>query len=282
MSGGMTCRICGNREGNTPWRLSELLFCTGESFDYFECASCGCLQIASVPESLAAYYPREYFAFKRYDKLARPSLRGVFDRARVGHVLEGWNLVGWIGQHMAKPLDYVTWARLAGVTTKARLLDVGCGGGRILLRMRLGGFESCQGVDPFIPETLRYRNGVVVHKCTLEELKQRIDKPFDFIMMHHSLEHMPDQHQAMQAVVDVLSDNGAVLIRVPVASSYAWEHYREHWVSLDPPAICICTRMKAFEGLRPRLAWRWFTSIATPRRARCCGASCIVDTVSPD
>lgn len=234
MSSGMICRVCGNREHNIPWRLTELLFCTGESFDYFECAACGCLQIATIPDSLASYYPQEYFAFKRYDKLAQPSLRGLFDRARVRHALGESNWLGAIVRHFAKPLDYVKWASLAEMTPRARVLDVGCGGGKVLLRMHLGGFESCQGVDPFIPETLRYRNGVVVHQCTLEALKGRGER-FDFIMLHHSLEHMPDQQQAMRGVVDLLSENGAVLIRVPVASSYAWEHYREHWVSLDPP-----------------------------------------------
>ena len=235
MRGDLTCRICGNDENNVPWRLAELLFSTGEAFDYFECSNCGCLQIAKIPESLAACYPQEYFAFKRYDRLARLGLRALFDRARVRHVLERWNLLGWIGQRFAKSLDYVEWARLAGMTTRARVLDVGCGGGKVLLRMHLGGFGSCQGVDPFIPETLRYRNGVVIHKCTLEALKERTAQSFDFIMLHHSLEHMPDQQQAMRAVEALLADDGAVLIRVPVASSYAWEHYREHWVSLDPP-----------------------------------------------
>ena len=234
MSEGMTCQICGNQDHNTPWRLTELLFQTGESFDYFQCSVCGCLQIKTVPASLADYYPQKYFAFKRYDKLARPSLRGIFDRARVRHALGQKNLLGAISQVFAKPLDYVEWARLAGMTTQSRVLDVGCGGGRILLRMRLGGFEFCQGVDPFIPETLRYRNGVVVHKASLDDLKKRGER-FDFIMLHHSLEHMPDQQQAMHGVVELLAEQGAVLIRVPVASSYAWEHYREHWVSLDPP-----------------------------------------------
>lgn len=234
MSSETVCRICGNQENNISWRLTELLFCTGESFDYFECAACGCLQIKTIPDALANYYPQEYFAFKRYDKLARPSLRGVFDRARVRHALDRPNLTGVIAQYFAKPLDYVTWASLAGVKPRARVLDVGCGGGKVLLRMRLGGFESCQGVDPFIPETLHYRNGVVVHKCTLEELKNR-GELFGLIMLHHSLEHMPDQLQAMRGVEGLLSEGGAVVIRVPVASSYAWEHYREHWVSLDPP-----------------------------------------------
>lgn len=214
--------------------MPEVLLRTGEVFDYFECGRCGCLQIAEIPATLDRYYPDDYYSFKRHDRLARASVRAFFDRHRVRHQLGEPNLIGWLTGFLAKPLGYLDWVKGAGVRQDARILDVGCGSGKYLVQMALGGFTSCQGVDPFVPETLRYDNGVVVHKLTLDELA-KTEAPFDFIMMHHSLEHMPDQQASLKAIRSLLAPGGTVMIRVPVASSYGWRHYREHWVALEPP-----------------------------------------------
>jgi SAM-dependent methyltransferase len=58
---------------------------------------------------------------------------------------------------------------------------------------------------------------------------------FDLITLHHSLEHMPDQLNALSQARRLLAPNGRVLIRVPTVSSDAFEHYRENWVNLDAP-----------------------------------------------
>lgn len=80
------CRIYGNDQGNTPYRVSELLLAacriflvgkfdrllgTWHEFEYFQCGRFGCLQIVSLPENLADYYPSGYFSFRGHGKLAR-------------------------------------------------------------------------------------------------------------------------------------------------------------------------------------------------------------------
>ena len=56
----MKCRICGNKEGNAPFEAREMMFGTRERFTYFECNSCGCLQIAEIPDDLARFYAADY------------------------------------------------------------------------------------------------------------------------------------------------------------------------------------------------------------------------------
>jgi SAM-dependent methyltransferase len=58
---------------------------------------------------------------------------------------------------------------------------------------------------------------------------------FDLIMFHHSLEHIADHRGTLQLVARRLAPGGFCVIRMPVASSYAWEHYRENWVQIDAP-----------------------------------------------
>ncbi len=37
----MTCRICGNGDGNRTFEAREMMFGTREAFGYLECARCG-------------------------------------------------------------------------------------------------------------------------------------------------------------------------------------------------------------------------------------------------
>ena len=39
------------------------------------------------------------------------------------------------------------------------------------------------------------------------------------------------------------------MIRVPLCSSWAWEHYRENWVQLDPPRHICLHSLKSMELL---------------------------------
>ncbi|MBI1273169.1 MAG: methyltransferase domain-containing protein [Alphaproteobacteria bacterium] len=238
-----SCRICGNKIDGTPWRVREMLCGTRDMFDYVLCGQCGCLQIAAVPDDLGRYYPQDYYSYRSFKRLAGNRLRRFIDRQRVQAYFGRWNIIGALANRLARPLDYVTWAKRAGLDTTARVLDIGCGNGRVLLRMKLGGFADVAGGDLFIPQTLVYPNGVTIHKMNLEDFAAANPQPFDLIMMHHSLEHVVDPLTTLQTAARLLSANGALIVAVPVADSEACERYREHWISLDAPRhIHLLTR----------------------------------------
>lgn len=230
----VACRICGNFDGNTTWLVREMLHGTREPFDYFQCRACGCLQITKIPDDLGRFYPENYYSFRHFDRLASSRWRRFIDRRRVNAGLGEIDLLGWAANAIGRPLDYMEWIRHAGLDTTARILDVGCGGGKLLLRMQLGGFGQCTGIDAFIDETRHYQGGLTIHKASLETLAAE-GGIFDFIMFHHSLEHMPDPLATLQTAAGMLSPRGFILVVVPVADSYAWETYREHWYNLDAP-----------------------------------------------
>jgi hypothetical protein len=54
-------------------------------------------------------------------------------------------------------------------------------------------------------------------------------------MFQHSFEHLPDPQAALAAAARLLPPGGRCLIRLPLVSSYAWEHYGVDWVQLDAP-----------------------------------------------
>ena len=87
------------------------------------------------------------------------------------------------------------------------------------------------GVDPFIKESIFYRNGVKILKKHIFEL----EGSFDCIISNHSFEHMPQPLNVLKKFYELLKPDRYVLIRIPVAASYAWRHYGVNWVALDAP-----------------------------------------------
>ncbi len=229
-----TCRICANSNDNNIYHVKEMLYGSREPFEYFECSDCGCLQISEVPDDLGRYYPSNYLSFKNYGRRSRNHLRKIIDTARVGYELNGRGVLGRVAHTLLPGLDYVHWCQVAGIGREARILDVGCGAGKLLIRMMQGGFRRLEGADPFIDADIHYP-GVTIHKFGLDELVEQRAGDFDFVMLHHSFEHMDQPVKVLRQVRELLAADGSVLIRIPVAGSYAWEHYRENWFAMDPP-----------------------------------------------
>ncbi len=103
--------------------------------------------------------------------------------------------------------------------------------GNLLYSLKDLGFNKLLGVDPFIKGDIEHENGLKIVKRTLDE----IDGKWDCIMMHHSLEHMPNPLSTFQDVATKLKDDGVCLIRIPTVSSWAWKEYGIHWFQLDAP-----------------------------------------------
>jgi SAM-dependent methyltransferase len=100
-----------------------------------------------------------------------------------------------------------------------------------LLELRGQGFRNLTGADAFIPDTIRYPNGVTIHKRQLEDL----DGTFDFIMLHHSFEHMSRPLEVLERIYQLLARGGTLLLRIPLVDSLAWHTYGTDWVQLDAP-----------------------------------------------
>lgn len=83
--------------------------------------------------------------------------------------------------------NYYEWFRKLQLPLDSEILDVGCGYGNLLLQMRSDGFTNLTGVDTFIKSDIFYESGVKVINKYLHEIKGS----FDFIMLNHSFEHMP-------------------------------------------------------------------------------------------
>lgn len=229
------CRVCGNATGNTTYQVREMLHGTREPFTYFQCSVCGCLQIETVPEDIARHYPADYQAYKNYHRRARNRLRHFIDSRRVRYELTGDGTFGHLIARIAPPLDYVHWCQQMGLTQSSRILDVGCGNGKLLTRMLAGGFSHLRGIDPYINQDIIFSPQAIIYKTDIPSYLETNPERFDLVMLHHSFEHMDNPREVLNWCSQLLADDGWLLIRVPLADSQAWDEYRENWFNLDPP-----------------------------------------------
>jgi len=246
-----TCKICNNSQGNTLHVAREMMFGLRNRFEYLECGACGCLQITDVPADLARYYPADYWQFeeKRADFAAQNSISAWVRHQRARYwLLPGFNPLGRLLAARRPQPRYFGWLRRAGVDFDSPILDVGCGIGDRLLELRKDGFRNLTGIDPYIDSDIRYDNGVNVYKMSLTDMTGE----FDFIMLNHSFEHMPDPEPALIRINRLLGKGRIALIRIPVASSYAWRKYRANWAQLDAPRHLFLHTVDSMKRLSER------------------------------
>ncbi len=211
-------------------------FGTGEEFPYVECAGCGCLQIAAVPDDLARFYPPTYYSFAPEGrKSAISRLVNVLRIERNKYALFHRSFIGKMLYTIWPAEPIFGLISTIGDLREKTILDVGSGCGWLVNKLAEAGCKHVAGIDPFISTDIKTAAGAIIHKKTLTSLTAAASYTYDLIMFNHSLEHMPDQYTAIHSAAALLRSGGTLLIRVPTVGSYAWRHYGTNWVQLDAP-----------------------------------------------
>jgi SAM-dependent methyltransferase len=242
------CRICFNEANNKSYLVREMQFGTREEFEYIECSNCGSLQIKSYPSDPGKYYPDDY-GLHNVTNTSRPGkLIGWLREKKLKYVLDNEkSLTGFILNLIIKP-GFEQKLLPAGVKSDSSILDIGSGAGKILLNLRNKGFKNITGTDIFINNDLIYDECLRIYKKDLSE----IEGPFDFIMMNHSLEHMPEQDEVFRHLRRLIKPGKVIMIRIPVKTDYIWNLYGVKWGSLDAPRHFYLHTLRSMEIIAAR------------------------------
>lgn len=246
MSQQSHCTICGNTVNNKIHIAQEMMFGFRDKFEYLECGQCGCVQLTNVLADLAKYYPNNYYSFFKVTYKYNP-LKIFLKKQMIKYrVHKKFNLIGKLFSYFyPNDEDFYAWFEKLQLPFDARILDVGCGNGNLLLKFKKSGYNNIVGVDPFIAKDIHYPGGVTIHKKSLDQIVGE----YDLIIFNHSFEHMPDQKEVLHKVFSLLRKGGCVLISVPVAGTYAWRHYGVNWVQLDAPRHLFLHTVKSMKLL---------------------------------
>lgn len=227
------CRVCNSVAGHKPFKAREMMFGLMDKFDYFECSDCGSLQIYSEPINLTRYYSGTYYSFAR-------------DAAWVSYLKRAWaqfsiGRPNLLGKLIAKAIGVHQGVRALSksrVTASAKILDVGCGSGELIQLLSGLGYPHLTGVDPFLGG-----DTVVSGFQLLKRQLKEVEGAYDLIMFNHSLEHTFSPVELLTKAASLLTNNGKVIIRIPIAGNFAWREFGSDWVGLDAPRhLCIPSR----------------------------------------
>jgi SAM-dependent methyltransferase len=239
----MICKICANSENNKQFQIREMYFGFRDEFTYFECSTCGCLQIVGIPTDMEKYYPPNYFSFEEIQpsNLITRFLVRSRDRYTLFHK-------GYLGKLLCKryPNDMLKAIAKAGINSESRILDVGCGSGGLLSILRNAGIKNLVGIDPYLSHEV-IEGGFQILKKTLYDLPN--DQEFDLIMFNHSLEHISGQLETITKASSLLAENGVCLVRIPLKTEYLWNLYGVNCVQIDAPRHFFLHTMKSFDLL---------------------------------
>lgn len=256
----LKCRICGNEDGNKIHLAKEMMMGTRDLFEYLECTRCGCIQLKDIPEDLAAYYPDNYYSYQLVPQnwvdnpanWSRAKWKVAIKRRMLKMVLSEFPGASSVMRflRLGKEMRSLTRIRLK---SNDSILDVGCGRGWLLHTLRELGYKNVLGIDPYIQSAIEYGNGLTIKKATLQD---SCVKQCDLVMFHHSFEHSPFPREDLAAAFRALRKGGICLIRIPLASSWAWRHYQVNWVQLDAPRHIYLHTAKSIEIMAGEVGFR--------------------------
>lgn len=238
------CRDCGDPGRVVHDGLCDRHFGVEGVWRMLHCNACDrfWLDPAPDPDELHRSY-RDYYThvdrrernvgapggFEPWLKRAVPAARlGYRDRVSplarcAGRAISSFGPLRTIGERA------VLWlpARAGG-----RLLDVGCGSGELLARMRdLGWSVAGVELDAEAARAARERSGARI-AATLDEMGTA---EYDAVVLDHVLEHLPDAPATLAGCLRVLRPGGRLSLATPNPSSAARERFGASWLHWDPP-----------------------------------------------
>lgn len=233
------CLLCNNASPKDwltlpcDWRRPDVQ----ESYQLRWCDACafGYFDPRPTPSQVSAFYDfAEYYTHTAGAASQKPAKQPLTLSQRL-RIKLAWSKDD--GKVLYPTTDMMLEHVQAPQGRKRRVLDLGCGSGSALLKLRDAGCDVA-GIepDPRAAQACREK-GLDVHGGTGEEMPGAItSQRFDLVMMHHAMEHCIDPVLVARNVAGLLHPGGVFLCEVPNNHAYglqklcgpAW-----HW--LDVP-----------------------------------------------
>jgi SAM-dependent methyltransferase len=101
----------------------------------------------------------------------------------------------------------------------ARICDIGCGNGEMLLALKRDGYENLCGTDYHLSSESFSSIGIEAYNGNIYDLPLREDS-CDLVLSSQVFEHLVDLKSAARSIWKTLKDNGYLYVEVPDAARY--------------------------------------------------------------
>ena len=117
---------------------------------------------------------------------------------------------------------------------RAKLMEVGCGDGSLLQRLKDRGFDA-EGIDIDPGAVAQARSkGLKVGLGDLASARI-LDASYDFVVASHAIEHVPDPLALLVECNRILKPGGSAVFITPNIESFGHRAFKQNWLHLDPP-----------------------------------------------
>lgn len=159
----------------------------------------------------------------RFSQIAQRAFRAVVTTAGIGRpVVLSDDGDERLHPHRRRHLDLIEFMLTPTLDRQARVLDVGCGLGSLVLRLRRAGFEHVQGVDFLDPaqvrrEALEAMERYVRADLNVEGLQHFTSKAFGVVVSSDVIEHIESPAFMLREISRVLVPGGSLFLTYPNA-----------------------------------------------------------------
>lgn len=207
------CPVCGKEEFKNSLVVTDNSV-SKESFVIVECENCTFKFTNPRPdiESIGQYYESEEYVSHSNTKT------GIINRA----------------YHVVRSITTKQKVELINryAPAKGTVLDYGCGTGVFLKACKKDGWEI-RGVEP--NEKARSIASTETEELLAADLEEIAGEKFDVITLWHVLEHIHQVNETMSQLVEMLNEDGTLVLAVPNADSHDAQLYKENWAAYDVP-----------------------------------------------
>lgn len=271
-----SCMLCGSDGAVLYGNLRDRLFSAPGIWTHLKCPDCDLVWLNPRPISsdIGELY-EEYYTHN--DTSHPPRFSGLMTAIRnailEGHMgyknLNNSLLVKEFGKMLSLIKPIKERVELGVMSLKGngpgKLLDVGCGSGYFLAKMRDLGWEVI-GLEPDerSAELAHKRFNLDVRKGTIEQAHFPEDS-FDAITMNHVIEHLADPIESLQECKRILKKDGKLIVLTPNIRSLGSRIFGNAWFPLDPPrhffifsslSLKSCVKKAGFNVLELRTSAR--------------------------
>ena len=206
------CDLCGSAETEPYLSTRDHLYGTSGDWCEVRCPHCGLSYLSPrpTPEQIGAYYPDlNYHAFVPTGGLKH-------------------RVINWLHEREVRGL-------LRGLPHGTSVLEIGCGTGEMLLKLRAHGC-AVMGIEPnaAAAQLAREQHGLDVRTGILDTVALDAGS-FDLILMRYALEHVHSPIGTLNQIAVLLKPDGRAIFWIPNIASWDAKLFGSYWRGLDAP-----------------------------------------------
>jgi 2-polyprenyl-3-methyl-5-hydroxy-6-metoxy-1,4-benzoquinol methylase len=234
-------------------------YCAAGKWNYWRCSQCTSLYLNPRPSelSIGSAYSNYYTHADEQSnsvnttisKVIRSIKNGYLNKTLSTHYGDAFALPAWLYRSLSG-LGLLPRSPLHDISRRVpgKLLDIGCGGGKLLAFAKQLGWEvTGLELDETAVSTARRAGLNVIHGSFTDI--DKIDQVFDLIICSHVLEHVHDPKSLVELSISKLSQHGELWLQWPNPLADGLRRFGKHWRGLEAPRHITIPSIRAVERM---------------------------------